>query len=146
MPLWHTRRFAQVVTCLQEGLLGSKKMTKFVADRNAIAKGAAAASTIPVDKEAKQPLRSSTAEEKAIRAAAQNLMVVSTLVLDDDWNARLAKMVISTYSCWLDWHREQNRRLRATQEAIPWLQEQLQGGFTRTLAMMFRNCQDPKVH
>ena len=109
MPLWHTRRFAQVVTCMQEGLLRSRKMTKYLKARDAIRDGAAGSSALPLDDAAGQPLQERSAEERAIRAAAQNLLVVSTLILDDDHNCRMAKMITAVYSVWNEWHSEQKQ-------------------------------------
>jgi hypothetical protein len=146
LPLWHTRRHNQIVVCLQEGLLSHRKIQKYIADKRAIRMTAAGQGSVAEGSEDKAPMIGSTVEEKAIKAAAQNLLVVSTLILDDCYNARLGKMIVGVYSGWDTWHQEQNKRLRDVAQTISWMTEQCSGKFDSAISDMFLNASKPSVH
>lgn len=142
--VWNTKRHNQVVVCLLEGLLSHSRVEKYLAQRDRLRAAAAADSTKSNEEPGFKPMIAGSAEEKAIKAAAQNLLVVSTLFLDDDLNARMCKLLAHTYLIWNSWHSEQNKKLRQTSATLPWTIATISGGFDEAMSLMFGQCRNPQ--
>lgn len=91
---WHSRRHNQIVVCILEGLLSHAKIQNFIDQRARVRTVAQLRAQSCEQQQDKTPLMGATAEENAFRAAAQNLLVMSSLILDDDVNGRLLKLII----------------------------------------------------
>ena len=60
-------------------------------------------------------------------------------------NCRLAKLIVRTYEGWDKWFSNQNKKLRAVQESVPWLQGQIAGDFDQAVSDMWQKLSSPKV-
>lgn len=143
MSWWHTRKHNQTIVCVQEGLLSDGKIGTYISQKQKLKEVASASGTN--DRVDSAPMIDASAEEKAIRAAAQNLLVLSTLLLDDDMHCRLLKLIVHTYSPWDAWHSTQNKTLRSAGSSAPWLLGQLGGDFDAAVADMFAQSRNPQV-
>lgn len=132
--VWHRRRHNMLVLCLQEGLLSHNRITAFLEYRRDCASVAAKVGA----GDPHVPMHEVSAEQKALKASAQNLLVVATLIYDDEQNARRTKMLVHLYSDWDLWFKAQNQTLRSTGEAPHWVYNQIDGRFNKTVGVMFQ--------
>ena len=120
----HTKVWAQITFCylalaLEMGLFNTNKMTTIKIGAIAETKGTSAAKE--------------TEDEKALRrACANNFMVATVLVCDDDVRRR-DRLICSAAAQADKWHGLQNSRLRSVSSVIVWLQKHLRGDFTQHL-------------
>lgn len=135
-PLWNIRRHNQVVACLQTGMMSQVRIRKYLQERSKLQRAAQDSSAKKSD-EPKAAMQETSVEERALRAASQNLLVVSTLILDDGYNARHMKAMVAIYLPWDAWFAKQNKLLRSTADTPPWAIAQLQGDYDAALSQMF---------
>ena len=67
-------------------------------------------------------------EGRSLKAACQNAVVLSVLLLTDTFNERLVHIILSTNSVIKAWHAEQSLSLRSCQSSVPWLKLQFVEG------------------
>lgn len=84
-------------------------------------------------------------ELRTLKAACKNLLVLSTLFLQEEDNQQRQRMIVATIWPWEEWHVIQNTRLRSVYETPKWVTEQLLGGWTATHRQCFQQLGRPDV-
>ena len=115
---WHFKRFGYTYTCLEMDFLRGKELKKLVLKTGP-----------PAGARMRQP----AIEEKAIRAAMCNAMVLCTLFLSDLDHQVYSRIIIVGCQFWDAWHSEQNSFLRSAQGSEIWMGEQIKGKYMDTI-------------
>eukprot|EP00969_Alexandrium_andersonii_P050574 2222379-Alexandrium_andersonii.AAC.1 len=66
--------------------------------------------------------------EKALRSACQNALVISTIMLQEEFHLLLTRVVVCCSEPVDAWHSQQNKELRSAEGSLRWLTGQLDGG------------------
>ena len=69
-----------------------------------------------------------TVEDRSLKGACQNSVVLSTLLLNDHCNYRLCQVIFSITGVVKDWHTIQSRELRSCQKNLEWFYKEFVGG------------------
>lgn len=122
MSRWHERLYAYLWVCLEMDMLKGRKLEKIVV--KPAANDAASAGD-----EGVAPLRALTEDQKILRAACQNSMVVTVMALSSPENQPRQKAIVSVCGPVDKWHSEQNEQLRDVNSTVRWMQRQLNQDF-----------------
>lgn len=123
-PWWHLSLIKYSYLIVESGMASTKK----------IAQLAVKPPRGPQDERAVTDSKRLDLSEKAMRASAQNALVLSCLILGDYKNCRLARCIVAITAPLHRWHAEQKRAQRKSQGNLKWLVAQLDGAFTATIA------------
>lgn len=118
---WHSRLFYSLVTCMQEGLFQGGAFDSYMKIVKTVkpAPGQDGTGATAVE----------TTEESVMRRAANNALVVSTLMLADPTNQAKQRAILTVLLPTEEWHSSQNRELRSTSASLAFTMKQVKGGF-----------------
>lgn len=131
LPQWHTRSFVFLHTCLEMNMMSSASFRKV------------AIGNMQVHKSTNS--KKETAEERAVRQACQNQLVLATLWMLDEESEALDRIIVAVGSPWEEWHSAQNSRLRSVGDSPQWTVEELQGNFAKTLCATWAATQNERI-
>lgn len=122
LPYWHMSLCKYEHLCLETGMLGSQQVAKLRLRSE------------PADPEGREgTLSTSSARlniaEKALRSAAQNAIVLATLMLGEPWHRHLTAAIVEVGRPLHIWHKDQNHQLRSAPESLKWLVQMTTGQF-----------------
>ena len=124
---WHMRLWGYTHICIELDMLQGKEFNKMVIPTAAPGDG----QDHPEDTaQLRQPLP----EEKMLRRACQNAMVVAVMMLSDPDNQYRQRCICTAAKPWSAWHSQQNELLRSTTMSGDWLERQLSGDFLKSVA------------
>lgn len=83
-------------------------------------------------------MKAEAPDEKALRSACQNALVIGVVVLSNLENERRQRAVLAITEAWEAWHSEQSHRLRSVEESMAWIQEQQAGAFVAVCIGTFK--------
>lgn len=119
-PHWHVMLFERTLLAIEAGMLRKKKFCeRFVVKRDG------------EDGEAAPAAASRAVEDKALRGANGNAVVISILTLQEAYYQKAIQTVTAVASELDRWHTAQNRLLRSTTECQTWLVDQTCGADMR---------------
>jgi hypothetical protein len=128
------RGFGYLMACMEMNFITDKSLDKMV-----LLKAAG-------DEAAEMKTTSSkleTVEEKTVRKTGANNMMLAAIQCNNVDAKRLLRMVLELVAPSEEWHSEQNKRLRSTDESITWMIEQICGGFFAYLRDTIRTISSP---
>lgn len=129
--VWHKKRCQYEICCIETDMVKGSKLEKLLfKDPELLPNGSAASSS------------TSSAHvcvsEKALRSCCQNALVISTLMLGEDWHETLLQIICSSVQPIEAWHRSQSCANRSAEQSRVWMIEQLDGGFMHSVASVFK--------
>jgi hypothetical protein len=129
------RKFLYLQTCVELDMVGSQKFADLIPT-------ASAEYTKATDSKRDTP------EEKQLRKASANQMVVGLMDMMAPDACVRDKLVVIATEVWLkDWLGPSSARLRGVTESLPWIREQLDGAYLKTCLRTFRCLSsEPKLH
>lgn len=122
---FHQRRFIYLYVALEGDMLSGSNFVK-------LALGSGQRSLKSTDS------KRESSEEAALRKACCNQLALATMFMLDPDTEMIEWLLVATTEPWEQWHGRQNAVLRSCADSLPWLQQQLTGGFLETAAATFR--------
>ena len=116
---WHSTLMACGYVALEEDMLGGKRLLYYRISQEALQEGQEQTSTAS---------SLVTAQDRLLRNAAQNSVVITIMLLEETKNKRLVQMVTTLAKPIKLWHSTQNVELRDADRTRAWFQSQVQGG------------------
>lgn len=121
---WHVDRFWRTFAALEMDMLKSHKLH----ERLAMHSGAAES----VEEGGGQTSGRLTIEDRSLKAACQNVLVLSVVMLQEETNARLVNSILASALVVKGWHTQQVRMLRSVDGSEQWLVQQVvEGGYLK---------------
>ena len=84
-------------------------------------------------------------EDRTLRKACQNALVISVMVLENANHKRVTKTIVELQRLLDDYHTTQNRALRSAADSAEWLEKQINGGIVDHQVSFMRVLSDPSV-
>lgn len=135
---FHLRLFSQLCLCLEMDWLRGSHLGPLLQELERASgqnpEGAADASMATGPK----------ALEAALRRSTANALVASTVWMMDPQSVGKLRVFACVPGPWLEWHQDQNRRLRSAQAGMKWAVEQASGAYMATVAATFALLQDER--
>ena len=126
---WCSKLFVTLNVSLESAYLAGSRVLRMKVGRQRMdADGDALTTTDP---------RITTEEEKALRAASCNAYAITTMMHAEGANLMRWKIVQSAWKFNRLWQGTSNKRLRHVKESMPWIQEQIRGGFYKVMKDIF---------
>lgn len=120
---WHSRLHSQLITCMQNGMFSDPAFDKvMVRARRSQPDGGDGC-------EEERATAIENRDERVLKRACQNVLVLSTLMLADPLNQARQRCILCVLEPHEAWHSTQNRSLRSTTATAPWLLKQIKGDF-----------------
>lgn len=115
--VWSQREFVYTYLCLELDMLKDRKLVRTKAvDQPQAGAGGSGGDRVR--------MRDAGAELKLLKANCQNAMVLACMSYMNKTNRALTRLISFVSKPCLDWHADQNRRLRDTDSSIAWTIEQ----------------------
>eukprot|EP00971_Amphidinium_carterae_P344886 6485549-Amphidinium_carterae.1 len=121
---WHSRLLAQLYYCIESDLLSGKPFLKYLESR---------CPSFARPQQNSRRMADESSEQRNLRAACANTLVVATMVRADQQNQSLERLVTGVVEPVERWLKESNKRLRSTTTVVSWLVEQQTGGVKKVL-------------
>lgn len=125
---WSMREYTYTSVCLELDMFKNGKLHKVASE---VDKGAstAASSSSAAPAAAARRTTAPTEESRLLKTVCQNAMALAAMFYGNKTNRSYTRIVAYVCQGALDWHADQNRRLRSTGETLKWCVEQIKGGF-----------------
>ena len=131
---WHSTLMACEYVALEEDMLGGKKLLDYRISNEALQGGQEQTTTSS---------QLVTAQDRLLRNAAQNSVVITIMLLEETKNKRLVQMVTTLAQPVKLWHSTQNVELRDAARTRAWFQSQVEGGVVDHLVQIVNLLSSP---